>query len=124
MKDASWDIYTVSFDSSCLNGNNPGTTSPVRPSGESQEMTAVLEVLEVEVDTISTHCTHYIARPPPPLTSLPCRVRIQDTRLYLHLMFRLSAVLQEGQDLLQAVRPGDGRQERGRVPGDLCSALR
>ena len=70
VKDASWDIYTVSFDSSCLNGNNPGTTSPVRPSGENQEMTAVLEVLEVEVDTISTHCRHYIARPPP-LSHLP-----------------------------------------------------
>ena len=51
VKDASWDIYTVSFDSSCLNGNNPGTTSPVRPSGE------VMKV-EVEVDTLLTHCRH------------------------------------------------------------------
>ena len=56
VKDASWDIYTVSFDSSCLNGNNPGTTSPVRPSGDSQDLTARLEV--VEVDTILTHCRH------------------------------------------------------------------
>ena len=34
VKDASWDIYTVSFDPSCLNGNNPGSTSQVRPGGE------------------------------------------------------------------------------------------
>ena len=40
------------------------------------------------------------------------------------LMFRLPAVLQEGQDLLQALRPRHGRQEERRLPGELRRALR
>ena len=36
-QDSSWNIYSVSFEADCMNGNEPGTTSPVRPSGERGE---------------------------------------------------------------------------------------
>ena len=39
-QDSSWNIYSVSFEADCMNGNEPGTTSPVRPSGESGESLA------------------------------------------------------------------------------------
>ena len=37
-QDSSWNIYSVSFEADCMNGNEPGTTSPVRPSGERGEL--------------------------------------------------------------------------------------
>ena len=60
VKDASWDIYTVSFDPSCLNGNNPGSTSQVRPAGECRLMTLVK--LRRLRRSIIPHCSHPATR--------------------------------------------------------------
>ena len=34
LQDSSWNIYSVSFDLNCINGNSQGTVSPLRPSGD------------------------------------------------------------------------------------------
>ena len=46
-QDSSWNIYSVSFEADCMNGNEPGTASPVRPSGER------------EIDDFLTNSTHF-----------------------------------------------------------------
>ena len=56
LQDSSWNIYSVSFEADCMNGNEPGTTSPVRPSGE--RGASLIHFLVEFFDDFLTNYTH------------------------------------------------------------------